>query len=538
MTNIPKTEGLRSAEYKPYTFVPAAITYPSDGGLGIYIRYGKYPNKIVVKEEGYGYIWIQCPDRELVLVSSTNYAWKFRPMMGTFDEYVHLGPFDDHVNSDMNLPYMMVNYYAESAKQFSNARQGGKFVDPNTLTMSDSGGYQILQGRCEYLDPKLIIDWYNNNVDLGFVLDTPANRQASELLIRSAKVQARNTDIMMQGKAENVELINILHGANEYDMREYRNIVERPDVDRLAFGSLYHYYTLMKSIDLMYQVCHTGQEYKHVHVLGVANSLHVALLIRMATKGLVPHLTSDSSTPMQKARLREWHTYVATQEKVKYTLVGYKDGYRPSPNALLPCSCQVCSAVKYADVLWCLNGNIATKVFEFHNIHSMGRHFDILTEYSKEMTTREFKQVLKSQVGSNRQGFDEALHTLDYMDDLVGHGHSIAKNRFRAFLGADIDMEVSELGNNLFDASEYEAVSSPTIGVDGDEDDRVENVSSNSIEEILKRYEDTEAQSNLKHGKKLKTAIANTRSTKNVTGGTTRKALTASQAKKKRLENH
>lgn len=533
-----KHPGLKRVETKPYTYMPAAITYASDGGVGIYVRYGKYPNRIVVKETGHNYIWVQCPDRELLMVANSHWGhdWAFRPMDGTFDEYVHIGPYHDHLNGDMNLPYFMVNYVAESSKKVASSRKDvGEERDPNSLIVADSGGYQILQGRVEYLDPLKIVEWYNDNVDIGFALDIPANNRKSNILHRAAAIQARNTDIMMAKKKPGLELINVLHGATKEDMFHYRNVVERPDIDRMAFGSLYHYYDLLASVDLMHQIAHTGQPYKHIHVLGVSNSLHTALLIRMATKGLMPHLTSDSSTPMQKARLREWHTYTSTQEKVKFMLVGAKDGYRPSPHNILPCSCQVCSTVKYSDVLWCLNGNIAHKVFEFHNIHSMTRYFDTLTQYSNEMSTNDFKKLLKAQVGENRQGFDEAMHALDFMDSLASGQGENARDRYKLYLGSGL-FEAAQAG--IVDDGEdiqplFNIHTDPELG---SEDEATCELSVSEVEKVILRYEDVASQSTLKHGKKLKTEVANTRKTKNTSGGVKLKPTKASDLKKKKAE--
>lgn len=533
MTN-PKHPELKRVETKPYSYMPAAITYPSDGGIGIYIKYGKYPDRIMVKEVGHGYIWVQCPDREIVMVANTHAGWGFRPMNGTFDEYVHIGPYHDHLNGDMNLPYFMVNYVAESSKKVASSRKDvGEERDPNSLIVADSGGYQILQGRVEYLDPLRIVEWYNDNVDIGFSLDIPANNRASGLLHRAAKIQERNNEIMMSNKKSGLELINVLHGATKEDMIYYRDTVERPDIDRMAFGSLYHYYDLLASVDLMYQVANTGQKYKHIHVLGVSNSLHTSLLIRMATKGLMPHLTSDSSTPMQKARLREWHTYSSPQEKVKFMLVGYKDGYRPSSNNILPCSCQVCSAIKYSDVLWCLSGNIAHKVFEFHNIHSMSRYFDAVTEYSKETSTKEFKQLLKAQVGENRQGFDEAMHALDFMDHLSAGQVDIARDKYKLYLGSGLfgDMNISM--NDGDPDSLFNSSVDPELG---DTDENYVDLDESEVEKVILRYEDVALSSTCKHGKKLKTDVANTRKTKNTSGGANTKPVTAAQIKKKNLE--
>lgn len=521
-----------------FKWSPAAITYPSDGGLGIYIKYGKNPNRIVLKEEGNGYLWVQCPDRDLVLVSNSHQgSWGFRPMNGNYDEYVHIGPYHDHLNEDMNLPYFMVNYLADSSKKYmANSRVNlGADRNPNSLIMADSGGFQILQGRVEYLDPAQIIEWYNNNVDLGFTLDVPVNNVELALLTRSAKVHANNNQVMLDGKKDGVELINILHGSTLDRIQMYRDIVDHPEIDRMSVGGLYHYFNLLASIDALHQISNTGQKYKHLHVLGVSNTLHVALLIRMATKGLVPMLTSDSSTAMQKARLREWHTVTAIHEKVKFNLIGYKDGYRPSPNMILPCSCQVCSAIKYADVLWCLKGNTATKLFEFHNIHSMSRYFDTMVEINKEISTQELKELYKRQIGDNRQGFDDAIQTLDFIDMLGTGDYAKAQAKYQYYLGNSMfngwaNDSADQKSKPMFNLSDDEA----DFG-SSDDADYVVDYDFKFGDDILKRYEDDKRTAELKHGRKLKTEVANTRKTKNASGGTA-KPITASQMKKHNIK--
>ena len=316
----------------------------------------------------------------------------------------------------------------------------------------------------------------------------------------------------------------------------YRDIVDHPEIERMAVGGLYHYFNLLASIDALYQISNTGQKYKHLHVLGVSNTLHVALLIRLATKGLVPMLTSDSSTAMQKARLREWHTVTAIHEKVKFNLIGYKDGYRPSPNMILPCSCQVCSAIKYADVLWCLIGNTATKLFEFHNIHSMSRYFDTMVEINKEISTPELKELYKRQIGDNRQGFDDAIQALDFIDMLGTGSYEKAQAKYQYYLGSGMftgwanDVEQAKPANRMFSLSDEEA----DFG-SSDDADYVVDYDFQYGDEILKRYEESSRKAELKHGRKLKTEVANTRKTKNASGGKD-KPITASQLKKQNMK--
>lgn len=524
----PTDSRLRDTENrKVMSWCPAAIHFSSDGGLGIYVKYGKFSDRIIIKEQSPHHVWLQCPDRELVIVCNSHMAWGFRPMNGTFDEYIHIGPYHDHLNEQMNLPYFMVNYVAESTKSnnISTPRKNITNGKPNSLIMADSGGYQIVQNRVEYLDPYPMIEWYNENADLGFSLDIPLSVYNLDYLKRQAHIQVRNNNVMLANKNDNLELVNILHGSTLDHLRQFRDIVDTPEIDRMAIGGLYHCFSLMGSVDTIFQLCQES-DWKHMHVLGVSNFLHVALLLRMRVKGLLPHLTTDSSTAMQKARLREWHTFIAPHQKVQYTLVGYKDGYRPNPKNTLPCSCQVCSAIRYSDILWAVPGNIATKLFEFHNIHSLNNYFDVMTDIVSEASTKELKQILVSQLGTNRQGFDEAMHCLDFIDSIARDGYDTARNKYKIYLG-----------DGLFDSIGY---SSPQLlsELEHAEDDEVVEMPTDTtyIESKLQMYE-ADVVADKKHGKKLKTDIANTRKTKNTSGASVTKPLSKSQILKKRKES-
>jgi hypothetical protein len=170
-----KTRQTDAREPGRYKWVPAAILYARDGGTGIYIKYGKYPNRVVLKERGPGYMWIQCPDRELVVTTNQHHFLSYRPMEGTYDEYIHLGVFHDDLMRDLDLEFMMVNYTADIGKEHRSHQTRNLRLPHNTKIISDSGGFQLFQQRYDYLDPLEIVKWYNSNCDIGLVLDIPTN---------------------------------------------------------------------------------------------------------------------------------------------------------------------------------------------------------------------------------------------------------------------------------------------------------------------------------------------------------------------------
>ena len=72
---------------------------------------------------------------------------------------------------------------------------------------------------------------------------------------------------------------------------------------------------------------------------------------------------------------------------------------------------------------------------------------------------------------------------------------------------------------------------------EGDENNYDQSISNDYIESRLRLYEDAASADKVKHGKKIKTEVANTRKTKNTSGGAATKPMTKAQIRKKRKEN-
>ena len=483
-----------------FHWVPAAVQFRQMGGAGIYIRYAKNPNRIVVKERGEGYTIMQCPDRDLIITTNQHKLNAYRPMQGTYDEYVHLGAFNDELVEDLNPEYFMVNYTADMGRESHSAHTRGtkKF---GTKIISDSGGFQLFQQRIEYLDPIEVVKWYNTNCDLGLILDIPTSIRDYDLCERTAKVQARNTELMMQNKVDSLELMNIFHGSTKEQKAMFRGYVERDDIDRLALGGFYTG-TILNSIDLLCEEIFTGKKYKQYHILGVANPLQVLLFIRMAHKGFAPLITCDSSTFLRKAITKEYHCFPTTHSTPKFIVCGDTGGYVPSPFAVLPCTCPVCSAIKYCDVMMSLSGNMSIVMMSYHNMYSMTAYYNTMKDLMR-LDTKELKVVLKSQfgVGNNtRSGYTELIRGLDFLDQIEELGLAKARKNFQYYL------------NTMMIAPVVQSRSTGQIfSGDGELDDSLvaeddieaaNHQGYESVDRILSRYETEQAKG--AHGKKVK----------------------------------
>jgi len=421
-----------------YRFVPAGIFPGKKSGVVVYVKYGNNNvNNLVVRHHN-DYIWIVAPDRELVIVEKANRTDSFRPMGCNFDEMVVFGPtmpqFDGY-----GIEYMMTNYTPHVGHDDKSPRhrvQGFEAYtnpcQPRSTWLADSGGYQLGIGTMSFIDVLQLTDWYSANTDLGMVVDIPvsAKNHGNDLFDRAAELQARNTGIIMDNKAEHLELINIVHGSTTAERSHYHNIVKRPDITRLAIAGDYNG-TIM---DVIHNLVKTMEDdngfYKHYHLLGIFNPRVTSLLAKVAAHGN-QLITSDSSTAIQAAAVREYMT--VTQDKGLHRIGIGRNCVTPNINNVLPCSCQLCTTVKYADVLGTVDSGSVGALLTTHNMFAMDSYMRMLDTYAHTMTTKEYKDYLARTIAKRGSGGKEMLACVDFIDKSFKQGVSSAKDEFKFY---------------------------------------------------------------------------------------------------------
>jgi queuine/archaeosine tRNA-ribosyltransferase len=383
-----------------YSFVPAAVNSLQPHGLGIYVKYSKNDSgRIIIKEDNFKYTWIVCPDREIV-VTKNNYPIYY-PMGENFDEYVDLNIYNDHVANSLEVDIYMINYsaYGKNSKLAPQGRRNGR--NPNVkqqpFILADSGGFQLHSGVKEYIDPLDVITWYNENVDWGMVLDVPPCIHEDQYLKRAAVIQANNIKVMLDNKKPNVELINILQGGNHDQRMEFLKIVDNPAIDRLAVPA-YRDSTISDTASILRLVT-AKRKFKHYHILGVYNLLKLAPIIRIANQRGIPLVTSDASTPIQSAVNKIYHHQQSIFEPEKRLIIGNRENI-PSVHNFLPCSCPVCSAVKYMGILGALDNQSISNLLSIHNIWEINRYTNMMNELAQTLSDADYKSVVKHQLKS------------------------------------------------------------------------------------------------------------------------------------------
>ena len=435
-----KAEPTVKPAYEGYRYVPAGVCKDHYTAMAIYVKYGKSsePSKLRIKRKTEKYIWIVCPDRELVFGYVNHMIDSFNP--DQFDECIHFDLFDHKVAEVFGINYVMPNFVHDTniRKSPMSRKKGNPFPvgHPERLSiLSDSGGYQYASGVIDYISPKDLGLWYKDNVDSGMVLDIPIKKPIGlDWVKKLANLQNRNTNILKQYCGDNVELVNIAQGKTLAERQLYRSIVEEahPDLKRFAMGGAVDNKTRpMLYTNYILETVFTGKKYSQYHVLGSTSSIVFPILIALSDYGdNPPHITSDSTTHKQSGLNRK--IYFQRDPGVLRT----KDlGLVAGPtnvNWHLKCDCPVCSMVKYRDILGVLPGQFVLSLMSIHNIYETSNYVNFMKTALHELPKNEYMDLVKAtHATSSSTSSKELIQALDFTFRAIEDGLPAARKRYK-----------------------------------------------------------------------------------------------------------
>jgi len=428
-----------SCPEKGFSFVAAATLYRNFGGYSVYVKYkGGDPHKITIKQNTHDYIWLICPDRELVIVRNNQELGAFYPYGDSFDEVVDFNLFNDHVCKNLGIEYIMTNYAHSTTSK--NSRLGASLPpDKRIQVLSDSGGLQLARGVKNMIHPATLMEFYNNNADAGMVLDLPLFFSDPAIAKEAAYVQRANIEAMLK-VSKGVELINIFHGQSPEERAMFREIVETPEIPRVAIGGIATYLPV-SAVNAIYSTLMGKQKYKQYHVLGIYTAEMVPLMVKLANV-TGAHITCDSSSHLQSAANKAYHFQFDIYHKLwEYRPTNMKRipiGTRASQintKRYLPCQCKVCTTLKYMDILGFGDNRHTTELLSIHNAIEMTRYAKSLEELCQHSTPREYNKMVEHQLKSRTSNFLELQGALEFTDMIRDHGIKAARKKYSSYIG-------------------------------------------------------------------------------------------------------
>lgn len=409
-----------------YSFVAAANLFQNYGGNAIYLKYKKsdVPG-IHIKECGKHHIWYTTPDREIFMTRDTFANESVYPR--GFDKCIDLNTFNDNACDGLGLQYVMTNYTHET---FKNLGRGSvKEENKKVQILSDSGGLQLVRGVTGLIHPKNLVEFFNENADAGMILDIPLFVKSEKLMLRAAKLQKRNNDIMLAHSRKGLDLINVFHGSTVEDRKKFRDIVETDKIRRVAIGGLYRQKPVT-FVNTIYELVEGGSfRYKQYHALGIYIVGYIMLLVKMANSGdNPPHITSDSTSHVQASNNYIYHLQPDEKHSMVRPSIGVKAGAYANPAMHLLCNCTICRNIKHRDIL-SFGTNRFAPFLALHNAIEMARYAHSLQEICRSVTPAEYNSYCFHQLKNSADKHD-VKQALDFIDIVTQEGLKKAQKKY------------------------------------------------------------------------------------------------------------
>lgn len=448
-----------------FVYYPSAYYPLGYSSLGMWIKYkpvGQQTKEVKVVDSAPGWVHIDCPDREILAVRNLLNVDPPRPLNGNWDEFIPLSLTNSCAAAHPTLDRYMINYEVHNGKPHKDPRMRVKnsFLRDGKASMSDSGGFQILSGKVSWIDPKDVGNWYAENVDEGITLDIPVFRiDDMDLIARTAKIQVKNSKIIRDLTPDNFRLFNVSHGLDVESSKMFRGILEKDKDcgDYICVGGAYNG-TLISSLFRLAQFIldPNGKQYKQYHILGIYNTAFLSSFIRMAALLRKHHrkdiiLSSDASTQVYSAGNRTMHLQRAHYRNAERLYLGKAAPiYEQNPHRLLPCTCHVCSSLKYVDIVSHVDDAIIAHIFIFHNMMEIQRWVYMMNDYAETLSDEDYRELVSSQLaGSPSQ--KSALVALDMVTMAIKDGVDLAGQVYSPYLSSMSDDSdwLKEAGDGL-----------------------------------------------------------------------------------------
>lgn len=256
---------------------------------------------------------------------------------------------------------------------------------------ADSGGFQIRQGVTEFVDPEVLVDFYNASTDIGIGLDVPMHPLLyDKYLARMSHVASMNNRYIKERLNKNVSLYDLNHGMDLRDRKTFMDVtMQYEPMDGIAlagtsskargeYGVAAH--IINGIVGICYVLARSKGRYRTAHILGTTTPFYMFAFHLLTKGGFFPHITSDSSTYAQAAMMNTQLTSVPGQS------VLYRNTL-PKGNILYrsPCACPVCSMVSYTQHLF-----INARANMIHSLY----HYAYLNDLTEDLAD----QVLKGTI--------------------------------------------------------------------------------------------------------------------------------------------
>ncbi len=298
-------------------------------------------------------------------------------------------------------------------------------IPKKVLLVGDSGGFQLLTGKKEYVEPVKILKWQENNVDIGITLDSPPVDPQSfksvstwEEFVERTKMSVRYYSIMEKNKSSvEIEIMKVLHGSNLKELSYfYKNIKDfnfegyalapKPSDDPF-------------SVALHAAFIYEMEEPKNVHILWGTGFRIVPVTVYVGR--LFKRLTFDSSTySLVGSSFRYYYCPLNPHKSSLRIRIGTK---LSSNIEELPCDCPIC--IKYTVKDMTQPNSRSAMLISLHNLYIYLKYVEFIKKLSKSKEL--FTEFVRTELG------EKTLKAIEFVDYALENGIEEAYAKYEGY---------------------------------------------------------------------------------------------------------
>lgn len=227
----------------------------------------------------------------------------------------------------------------------------------NFTLVGDSGGFQIANIDGTTIDPIKLAEWYNQNVDLGFILDTPIVKNGVELPANmfDKVLQKTYDDTEKLVKHCTIPLFGVLHGHTPEQMDKWWKKMSDFHFDGWCGGAKPPSNAILQALISMKL---KSYGVKKLHILGVSGFSITPILAYLSQH--FDMVTYDSASYGTGAMFRKYILPIEIGDAINF---GREEKGKIKK---LPCDCEVCRTCT-AESLYEEN-SLAGALISLHNL--------------------------------------------------------------------------------------------------------------------------------------------------------------------------
>lgn len=282
-------------------------------------------------------------------------------------------------NATFKYDKVLISYFYRAVNGSNQTRREIEYPKDYTL-IGDSGGYQANTQGVD-INVKDLCTWFDENIDIGFILDVPTRSQwgcgySHDFFTKALDKTKSNIDEMMQYNMD-TKLYGIVQGSTTQERELWLKMLSDYSFDGLGIGGLNRFDPMEIAKLALFDF-----DYKNIHILGAGGAQVAPVIAYMARdEKKFDNLTYDTASFSMMGG--KFATYIAPLYPLPFSSCLHFGRKYNEKMKKVPCSCPLCSLIDDISVL-SNNDTIQSRLIQLHNLHLYLQYAKLLDSYKDD----------------------------------------------------------------------------------------------------------------------------------------------------------